>query len=66
MRRHDAIRRSVETIPGGIRAVTESDDPEIAGLIRAHGVVVTGFVRSGGNAAGQPSPLPDDYVRVIS
>lgn len=126
LRRHDAIRREVENIPNGIRAVTESDDPELAGLIRghvhemhrrlsegfglrhwdpafaeifaqkdkvrmevvetakgveivetsddpnvvkliqAHGVVVTSFVNSGGRAASQPSPLPDDYVRVAS
>jgi uncharacterized protein YdcH (DUF465 family) len=126
LRRHDAIRREVENIDGGIRAVTSSDDPEIAGLIRghvhemhrrlqegfalrhwdpafveifaqkdkvemrvtdtedgvvieevsddpnvarliqAHGVVVTSFVNSGGRAASQPSPLPDDYVRVAS
>lgn len=126
LRRHDTIRRAVENIPQGIRAVTESDDPEIAGLIRghvqemhrrlkegfslrhwdpafseifaqkdkvrmevtetengveivetsddpnvvkliqAHGVVVTSFVASGGRAAGQPSPLPEDYVRVAS
>lgn len=126
LRRHDVIRREVENIETGIRSVTESDDPQIAGLIRAHvremhrrlvegfglrhwdpafaeifaqkdkvrmevrdsdkgveivetsddpnvvkliqahGVVVTSFVKSGGQAASQPSPLPDDYVRVIS
>ena len=36
LRRHDAIRREVENIENGIRAVTESDDPEIAGILRAH------------------------------
>lgn len=126
LRRHDAILREVENTPDGIRAVTESDDPALAELIRghvqemhrrleegfglrhwdpafaeifaqkdkvrmevretakgvvieetsddpnvvkliqAHGVVVTNFVNSGGKAAGQPSPLPDDYVRVVS
>lgn len=126
LRHHDAIHREVENIGDGIRALTTSDDPAIAGLIRvhvremqrrleegfglrywdtafaelfaqkekvrlsvtetgtgvvieetsddpnvvkliqAHGVVVTSFVNSGGEAAGQPSPLPDDYVRVLS
>jgi len=33
---HDQIRRSVETIPGGVQTVTESDNPEIAALIRQH------------------------------
>lgn len=126
LRQHDAIRREVENIPNGIRAVTETDDPALAGLIRshvqemhrrlkegfglrhwdpafaelfaqkdkvhmevtetekgveiletsddpnvvtliqAHGLVVTNFVKSGGKAASQPSPLPEKYVRVAS
>jgi uncharacterized protein YdcH (DUF465 family) len=126
LRRHKTIRRTVENIEGGIRAVTGSDDPETAGLIRGHvhemhrrlqegfglrhwdpafaeifaqkdkvhmqvtdtetgvvveensddpnvalliqvhGVVVTNFVNSGGKAASQASPLPDEYVRVAS
>ena len=33
---HDQIKRTVEEIPGGIRAVTESDDPEVATLIQDH------------------------------
>lgn len=33
---HNQIRRTVEEIPGGIRAVTESDNPEIAALIQEH------------------------------
>lgn len=126
LRRHEAIRREVTELPDGIRAVTESDDPELAGLIRAHahemhrrleegfglrhwdpafveifaqrdklrlvvtdtpdgvvieetsddpnvatlirahGAVVSAFVRSGGQAASQPSPLPEEYVRVAS
>ena len=35
-RRHTEIRRSVTELPNGVRAVTESDDPEVAALIRAH------------------------------
>lgn len=33
---HDRITRTVKEIPNGAEAVTESDDPEIAGLIKAH------------------------------
>lgn len=33
---HDQIRRSVEEIPGGVRTLTESDNPEIATLIQQH------------------------------
>ncbi len=35
-RNHGAIRRRVETIEGGVRAITESDDPEVAALLQAH------------------------------
>ncbi|GAB4330985.1 MAG: hypothetical protein OHK0047_18540 [Leptolyngbyaceae cyanobacterium] len=33
---HDQIHRSVEDIPGGIRAITESDNPQVAALIQSH------------------------------
>ncbi|MFZ1910645.1 MAG: hypothetical protein WAU52_16340 [Burkholderiales bacterium] len=33
---HDKIRRSVTMLPDGIRTLTESDDPQTAGLIKAH------------------------------
>lgn len=33
---HEAIRRHVEELPDGIRAVTESDDPQVAAMIRDH------------------------------
>ena len=33
---HEKIRRTVENLSDGIRTVTESDDPQIAGLIKAH------------------------------
>ena len=36
LRRHREIRRTVEALPNGIRAITESDDPALAGLIRGH------------------------------
>jgi hypothetical protein len=34
--RHAQIRRTVTELPNGIRAVTESDDPQTAALIQAH------------------------------
>jgi len=34
--RHTEIRRVVETIPGGVRTVTESDVPELAARLQAH------------------------------
>jgi hypothetical protein len=33
---HQQIERRVEGIPGGIRAITWSDDEDVAGLIRTH------------------------------
>lgn len=33
---HDKIRRTVTNLPNGIRTVTESDDPRVAQLIKAH------------------------------
>lgn len=34
--RHAQIRRTVTELPNGVRAVTESDDPQTAALIQAH------------------------------
>jgi hypothetical protein len=36
LERHDAIHREVEQLANGIRAITTSDDPEVAELIRDH------------------------------
>lgn len=33
---HDKIRRTVTNLPDGIRTVTESDDPQVAQIIKAH------------------------------
>jgi len=33
---HERIRRTVTNLPDGIRTVTESDDPQVAGLIKSH------------------------------
>lgn len=34
--RHNEIRRTVEEIPGGVRTTTESDSPDLAGLLHTH------------------------------
>ena len=33
---HDRIKRTVTNLPDGIRTITESDDPEIAQLLKTH------------------------------
>jgi hypothetical protein len=33
---HETIKRTVTNLPDGIRTVTESDDPQVAQLIKAH------------------------------
>ncbi|MGC9370957.1 MAG: hypothetical protein ACP5DX_15575 [Paracoccaceae bacterium] len=61
----DKVRMTLARTENGVIAEETSDDPNVVKLIRAHGAVVTGFVRDGGRAAAQPSPLPPDYVRVL-
>lgn len=36
LRNHESIDRRVENIPGGVRTVTVSTDPEVAALLRRH------------------------------
>ena len=33
---HEQVERTVEDVPGGVRTVTVSDDPEVTELIRKH------------------------------
>jgi hypothetical protein len=44
---HDKIKRTVENLSDGIRTVTESDDPEIARLIKEHVAKMGERVRAG-------------------
>jgi hypothetical protein len=44
---HDKIKRTVENLADGIRTVTESDDPEIAKLIKEHVAKMGERVRAG-------------------
>jgi len=44
---HDKIKRSVSNLPNGIRTVTESDDPKVAGAIIAHVASMDSRLREG-------------------
>ena len=44
---HDRIKRTVTNLPNGIRTVTESDDPQIAALIKTHVAAMGKRVRAG-------------------
>jgi hypothetical protein len=52
------IRRTVEEIPGGIRAVTESDDPQVAALIQQHVTSMYQRVEGGQEFSMMSSTLP--------
>jgi hypothetical protein len=45
---HESITRTFENIPGGIRSVTTSSDPEIAQVLRLHVGQVTDLLENGG------------------
>ena len=54
---HERISRTVTNLPNGIRTVTTSDDPRIAGLIKDH--TLTMFERVGkGDDPGFPMESP--------
>lgn len=57
---HERIERRVDDIPGGIRAVTTSADPEIAELIRTHVRAMKKRVEQ-----GNPIRLMDPLFREI-
>ncbi len=54
---HDRIKREVTNLPDGIRTVTESDDPEIAALIKTH-VATMGKRVEAGDDPGLPIESP--------
>jgi len=54
---HDRINRTVTNLPDGIRTVTESDDPEIAALIKRH-VAKMGERVKAGDDPGLPIESP--------
>jgi hypothetical protein len=59
---HQLLDLRVENVPGGVRAIETSDDPQVAMLIRQHARrAVSEFVRFGMQRAMQPTPLPEGY-----
>jgi hypothetical protein len=54
---HDRIKRTVTNLPDGIRTVTESDDPQIAALIKTH-VAEMGERVKAGDDPGLPVESP--------
>ncbi|MBF2078129.1 MAG: hypothetical protein IGR76_06305 [Synechococcales cyanobacterium T60_A2020_003] len=59
---HDSIQRTVEEIPGGIRAVTESDDPQIAALIQEHVTEMYDRIDEGQGFTMMSPTLPEMFV----
>jgi hypothetical protein len=47
---HDSIKRTVTNLPDGIRTVTESDDPQVAQIIKTHVADMMRRVEAGDNA----------------
>ena len=59
---HDRIKRTVTNLPDGIRTVTESDDPEIAQLLKTH----VGDMMKRVAAGDDPGlPIESDALRAI-
>ena len=59
---HDAITRTVQDIPGGVRTIETSENPQATLLIRQHAcTAVSEFVKYGMPRAMQPTPLPKGY-----
>ena len=69
--RYEQIRREVENVPGEIRSVTTSADPELAQLIRRHVRQMKQRMEEGRpirhmdpvfRELFRPTPLPDGYA----
>lgn len=58
---HDKIEMKIEDIPGGVRVIETSKDPDVALLIRKHAEAVDGFVAEGMAKMHEPTPLPEGY-----
>ncbi len=61
----EKVRMEVTLVPTGVLVEETSEDPNVAKLIQAHGMIVSLFVQKGFEQAQQQSPLPADYQRII-
>ena len=62
-RHHEKVRIEIEEVPGGVRVLETSEDPQVTLLIRQHARrAVSEFVERGMRRAMQPTPLPDGYA----
>lgn len=61
---HEEIDMAYEDIPGGVRVMETSQNPEVVSLIRQHArAFVNEAVEHGMQRAMQPTPLPEGYRR---
>lgn len=61
----DKVQMQLELLADGVRVRETADEPNVVVLIRAHGAVVSSFVREGGRVAAKESPLPEAYRRIL-
>jgi hypothetical protein len=59
---HDRIRRTVTNLPNGIRTSTESDDPQIAALLKTH---VGDMMKRVGTGDDPELPIESDALHSI-
>lgn len=59
---HDRIRRTVTNLPDGIHTVTESDDPQIAALLKTH---VGDMMKRVGDGDDPGLPIESDALHAI-
>jgi len=59
---HDRIKRTVTNLPDGIRTVTESDDPQIAALLKSH---VSDMMKRVGAGDDPGLPIESDALHSI-
>jgi len=60
--KHNRIKRTVTKLPNGIRTVTESDDPDIAALLKTH---VADMMKRVGAGDDPGLPIESDALRSI-
>lgn len=59
---HDHIKRTVTNLPNGIRTVTESDDPRIAGILKDH---VASMIQRVGEGRDPMLPIESQALHAI-